>query len=107
MFLEGVKHGRLGENRDDAEDLHGGSREQAAVPGGKGMGGRWLFVSHSPLHFPTEGESIARRLGMNDQSKLYEDQNPMEYEQDQVRLARFQFEPMVRETSYYRKSLPY
>lgn len=107
VFLEGIKHANHEENRDDAQNSHGESRGQAAVPGGKGMGGRWLFVSHSPVHFPTGGDSIARRLGMYDQDKLYDEQNPIEFEQDQVRLVRFQFEPMVRGTSCYRRSLPY
>lgn len=105
VFLEGTKHARLEENRDDAEDLHGGSREQAAVPGGKGMGGRWLFVSHSPVHFPTGGESLASRLGMCDQDVMYDHQNVTE--PSQVRLARFQFEPMVCGKSNYRRSLSY
>lgn len=107
VFLEGIKHADQEENRDDAESSHGGSRGQAAVPGGKGMGGRWLFVSHSPVQFPTGEDSIASRFGMEDQSKLYDDENPMEFEQDQVRLARFQFEPMVREISCYWGSVPY
>ena len=105
VFLEGIKHANDEENRDDADNSHGGSRGQAAVPGGKGMGGRWLFVSHSPVHFPTEGDSIASRLGMCDHDKLYDYQNPMEL--SQVRLARFQFEPMVRKISCYWGSLPY
>ena len=105
VFLEGIKHANQEENRDDAESSHGGSGGQAAVPGGKGMGGRWLFVSHSPVHFPTGGDSIASRLGMQDQDKLYDYQNPMKL--SQVRLARFQFEPMVRETSCYRRSFTY
>ena len=107
VFLEGIKHSNQEDDRDDAENSHGGSRGQAAVPGGKGMGGRWLFVSHSPVHFPTGGDSIACRLGMYDKYELYEEQNPMEYEQDQVRLARFQFEPMVREIFCYLRSFPY
>ena len=103
MFLEGIKHARPEENRDDAEDSNGGSSEQAAVPGGKGMGGRWLFVSHSPVHFPTGGESLASRLGMCGQDTLYDQQNVTE--PNQVRLARFQFEPMVCGKPSYRRSL--
>ena len=105
VFLEGIKHARPEENRDDAEDSHGGSREQAAVPGGKGMGGRWLFVSHSPIHFPTEGDSLASRLGMCDQDTTSDHQNVTV--PSQVRLARFQFEPMVCGIPSYRRSLSY
>ena len=105
VFLEGIKHSNQEEDRDDAKDSHGGSRGQATVPGGKGMGGRWLFVSHSPVHSSSEGDSIASRLGMCDHDNLYDIQNLMDL--GQVRLARFQFEPMVREISCYRKSLSY
>ena len=104
VFLEGSRHANPKENKDDAENAHGGLKEQAAVPGGKGMGGRWLFVSHSPLHFPTGGDSLANRLGLCHQHELYDYQNAIEF--SQVRLARFQFEPMVREIFCYRRSLP-
>ena len=103
VFLEGVKHSNQEGDRDAADDSHEGSRGQAAVPGGKGMGGRWLFVSHSPVHFPTEGKSIASRLGMWDHDNRYDMENSTEL--GQVRLARFQFEPMVREISCYLRSL--
>ena len=105
VFLEGSRHAKPKENRHDAENIHGGLKEQAAVPGGKGMGGRWLFVSHSPVHFPTGVDSLASQLGMCHQQELYDYQNAIEV--SQIRLARFQFEPMVCETFCYRRSLPY
>ena len=100
VFLEGCRPANPKENIDDAENAHGGSKEQAAVPGGKGMGGRWLFVSHSPVHFPSGGDSLARRLGMGHQQEIFHHQNAIEV--SQVRLARFQFEPTVREISSHR-----
>ena len=105
VFLEGSRPADLEENRDDAENAHGGSKEQAAVPGGKGMGGRWLFVSHSPVHFASGGDPLARRLGMGHQQEFYHHQNAIEG--SQVRLARFQFEPMVHKISSYQWSLLY
>lgn len=105
VFLEGSRHAKPKENRDDAGEAHGGLKEHAAVPGGKGMGGHWLFVSHSPVHFPTGGDSLASQLGMCHQHELCDHQNAIEL--SQVRFARFQFEPMVRETFCYRRSLPY
>lgn len=105
VFLEGSRYANPKENRDDAENTYGGLKEQAAVPGGKGMGGRWLFVSHSPVHFPSGGDSLASRLGMCHQHELYDYQNAIEV--SQVRLARFQFEPMVGKIFCYRRSLPY
>ena len=104
VFLEGSVHANPKESRDDAENAHGELKKQAAVPGGKGMGGRWLFVSHSPVHFATGGDSLASRLGMCHQHELYDYQNAIEL--SQVRLARFQFEPMVGESSCYWRSLP-
>ena len=104
MFLEGSRHAKPKENRIDEGEAHGGLKEQAAVPGGKGMGGRWLFVSHSPVHFSTGGFSLASQLGICHQHELYDNQNAIEA--SQVRFARFQFEPMVREPFCYRRSLP-
>ncbi len=95
VFLEGSIHANPKENRNDAEKAHEGAKEQAAVPGGKGMGGRWLFVSHAPVHFPTGGDSLASQLGMCHQHESYDYLNAIEL--SQVRLARFQFEPMVSE----------
>ncbi|KAL2056243.1 hypothetical protein ABVK25_003266 [Lepraria finkii] len=94
VFLEGSKGGnRKGKN----DDLETGTCEnaagQAAVPGGKGMGGRWLFVSHEPVHFDKEGSYLATRLSMSYQPELYDYQKDMDI--NQVRLARFQFEPMI------------
>ena len=105
VFLEGSRHTKPKEDKDDAGEAYGGLKEQAAVPGGKGMGGHWLFVSHSPVHFPTGGDSLASQLGMCHQHELCDHQNAVEV--SQVRFARFQFEPMVRETLCYRRCLPY
>ena len=93
VFLEGSKDGNVdgikaGVNNEDEESIG-----QAIVPGGKGRGGRWLFVSHSPVHFHTEGTNLARRLGMCYPQEQCEYQTDMEL--STARLARFQFEPMV------------
>ncbi|KAK3169058.1 hypothetical protein OEA41_005506 [Lepraria neglecta] len=94
VFLEGSKGGNRKGKIDDPETGTCENAEgQAAVPGGKGMGGRWLFVSHEPVHFNQEGSYLATRLGMSYQLELYDYQKDMDI--NQVRLARFQFEPMI------------
>ena len=99
VFLEGRKQGKSCEGRGDVQGNKGFGKEseQAAVPGGKGLGGQWLFVSHEPVELPRKGEdkeSLSEYLGLgslgaeNEASVLIGDVNKM-------RLVRFQFEPMV------------
>ena len=105
MFLEGSKGGNKKGKNDDLETGACENAEgQAAVPGGKGMGGRWLFVSHEPVHFNKEGSYLATRLGMSYQLELYDYQKDMDI--NQMRLARFQFEPMVRRAIMHTSMLP-
>lgn len=105
VFLEGSKGGnRKGKNDDLETGTCENAKGQAAVPGGKGMGGRWLFVSHEPVHFNKEGSYLATRLSMSYQPELYDYQKDMDI--NQVRLARFQFEPMVRREIKHTSMLP-
>ena len=106
VFLEGQKapkakrsngigddEGGADEDRDTYEDT---SLKPGAnfVPGGKGMGGRWLFVSHDPVEIPIaqhSQDSPVTRLfnfasGDGDASAML---NP------NSRFVKFQFEPMV------------
>lgn len=81
VFLEGAK-------------TKAGGAGQAAVPGGKGMGGRWLFVSHDAVEMPLgvelEDRPVTRLLGLKPQQR--DAQSVMGPE---ARLVKFQFEPMV------------
>lgn len=104
VFLEGEK-GPSGEGWEEG----GGER---VVPGGKGRGGKWLFVSHDPLD--EEGElkkekgSWGRVLGVEDggggeRGKNIGMENNCDYDKGgwrnldvrRTRFVRFQFEPMV------------
>lgn len=101
VFLEGEKGPFQGEGKEEEEG-------RRVVPGGKGRGGRWLFVSHDPLD---EGElkekgSWGRVFGVEDggekEEKEGEKNNIADGDGDwgkldvrRTRFVRFQFEPMV------------
>lgn len=65
-----------------------------SVPGGKGRGGRWLFVSHEPVKVPSKqglGEKpLFTLFGLSHVPRTTKELNI-----SQVRFVRFQFEPMV------------
>lgn len=65
-----------------------GSGRQNVTTGGKGNGGRWLFVSHQPLP-----ENI-------DLMTVLHDTSAPENQDRRMRLVRFQFEPLVRESVF-------
>lgn len=100
VFLEGRKQGKGYEESGPARNdgRFGKESEQAAVPGGKGMGGKWLFVSHEPLGTFKKDEgkgNFTELLGLGSfgaQSEAL----ALSGEANEMRLARFQFEPMVR-----------
>lgn len=112
VFLEGVKNGRgkgkgkvfaesergEGGMKEDVNGVgagNGGAVEQAVVPGGKGRGGRWLFVSHEPVKIPeSEGGAMELLLGVSKQKEDAVDLS--ELDTHSTRYVRFQFEPMVR-----------
>ena len=85
MFLEGEKT-KAGRGDDELR--------QAAVPGGKGMGGKWLFVSHDPVEIPVRdnGEDVPITTLfelVHQQSDVQNVPGP------EARFVKFQFEPMV------------
>ena len=109
VFLEGRKQGKGREERGDAQtnEKLGKESEQAAVPGGKGMGGKWLFVSHEPIDLSTKGErreAATELLGLGS-LEAQNEANVLSGEVDEMRLVRFQFEPMVCKESSIEKAV--
>lgn len=88
VFLEGSKWDKDNVTDEEVE----GSSSQAAVPGGKGRGGRWLFVSHEPVthHLDPERESLHKLFGMLGQASEIASLDPRK-----TRFVKLQFEPMV------------
>ena len=100
VFLEGRKAGYSSEKGRDArnDERNGKEPEQAAVPGGKGMGGKWLFVCHEPVELPKKGgdkDSLAQFLCLGS-SGAQDEAQILNGDVNKLRLVRFQFEPMVR-----------
>lgn len=103
VYLEGRKElRRKGSNVHTAEqDVS--SREhqlaQATVPGGKGAGGRWLYVSHDPLQLaPSTGLEdihVTKLFGLS--PNLGGPDNTINKATRYVRVA---FEPMVRHSAW-------
>lgn len=101
VFLEGIKKDNIGkrvERRDEDEESENenGSRDRQATlaaVGGKGGGGRWLFVSHDPICIDGQAEGDLRRIfGMDDpenKEKVFGEGTNRE------QLVHFKFEPMV------------
>lgn len=78
----------------------GGERNTVAGVGGKGGGGRWLFVSHDPIESPSKLESepniVAALLGIEDPIfSGVEGSSAKEMTGEGSRLIHFKFEPMV------------
>ena len=93
VFLEGAKGSQQATAEGDVEALDDQSL-QATVPGGKGKGGRWLFVSHDPLVVPrmagTRDKPLTELFGLSTQENV-----PESIDSGKTRFVRFQFEPMV------------
>lgn len=107
VFCEGSKnlHAAVdvpGAIEDGGSDSVGGvTRQQqdgsaSFVPGGKGHGGHWLYVSHSPVDIPavvTQHGSFCGFLGLSPSlDSGLAGQMPAVKE---IRLVRLQFEPLV------------
>ena len=90
VFLEGHKRS-TGPSPDTDEPSNSRSSHQTAVPGGKGIGGRWLFVSHLPLPLSTL-TSLLELFQLSPPSTTHSVASPPG---GPLRLIRFQFEPMI------------
>ncbi|KFZ24461.1 hypothetical protein V502_01047 [Pseudogymnoascus sp. VKM F-4520 (FW-2644)] len=93
VFVEGKKKSEDRQVDEDlANDVEGRGqssqdKETIAGTGGKGGGGKWLYVSHDPFTFE-DGQDLAAALGMarkGDEESAWEGQ----------RLVRFKFEPLI------------
>ncbi|KAL8729106.1 MAG: hypothetical protein Q9166_004937 [cf. Caloplaca sp. 2 TL-2023] len=127
VFLEGRKgpmgEGRRGERAGDEKstggmesedevddskvDMRGGVKGKKSVPGGKGLGGRWLFVSHEAVEVPecsstdgVEAKSLTNMFGLT--RHLFgkprgngEEGVRRSRDMKNVRYVRFAFEPMI------------
>jgi len=85
VFLEG--------RRAAADDVNAeNAGESRAGPGGKGGGGTWLFISHSPFEEShlTSTEPLLARFGLEDHAS---EQAPVP--SAQRRYIHLKFEPMV------------
>ena len=99
VFLEGRKSKHIS---DDGEGIDGDgelfSNSEQVVVGGKGNGGRWLFVSHEPVDLGRvvyAGESITNFLGIAGDGQQNDKDVVDSARKSGMRLVRFQFEPMV------------
>lgn len=108
VFLEGTKPRAQcgdavvgGDEGGQDEDEIFDERAVTGPVGGKGRGGRWLFVSHNPIEIPLQ-KGLERGLlstifGLTPSSSSSSSPaaQPILYNPSQSRLVRFQFEPMV------------
>lgn len=88
VFLEG---------RKKSHGFDDGHAVGFAGPGGKGAGGRWLFVSHEALnlsdHASVDGQFYHHLLGLSTNSRSKRITFPANIRA--TRFARLKFEPMV------------
>ncbi len=106
VFLEGSKRVEGSSKQLEDEKLRDdgdgdGVRVQAAVPGGKGRGGRWLYVSHDPDLIPPDREKgyFTRIFGLCTAGD--EGGTPASTTPSARRFVRFQFEPFVGFLVFY------
>ncbi|TVY45656.1 tRNA wybutosine-synthesizing protein [Lachnellula occidentalis] len=96
LALGGEGHGSgdgdEGEGNDEEEEE--GERGTKAGVGGKGGGGRWLFVSHDPVSIEKERD-LAGFLGMERRGGNGDEVVGMGMEAREVRFVHFKFEPMI------------
>ena len=91
IFKEGRKSRDSSTVTNEAESNADDSTLQSAVPGGKGLGGQWLFVSHEPVQ-------VDRNMTMETlcESSCFEFGDvPTAVDPATCRLVKLAFEPMV------------
>ncbi|KAI9768939.1 MAG: hypothetical protein M1840_004535 [Geoglossum simile] len=96
VFLEGRRKGDSsvteGSPPNETAIRDPSKRGRLASVGGKGLGGRWLYVSHDPIPLPPEGagdtSGFTSLFGLSTQ-------DPGIPHSDDTRYAHFKFEPMI------------
>ncbi|KAG8528669.1 uncharacterized protein KY384_006356 [Bacidia gigantensis] len=83
-----------GQDINGKADKKGLSKERKGVPGGKGNGGRWLFVSHEALSKEKIEGNLAQLLGLPELDRS-DKKEGLDENMEERRLVRFQFEPMI------------
>ncbi|CAG8955949.1 hypothetical protein HYFRA_00008803 [Hymenoscyphus fraxineus] len=96
VFLEGKRSAgeRHGEIVQGSMVEEGKERETKAGVGGKGGGGRWLFVSHDPVSLDSNSDrTLAELLGMVRNEKVEGEMSGRDV--GEMRFIHFKFEPMI------------
>ncbi|KAL9625632.1 MAG: hypothetical protein Q9160_000345 [Pyrenula sp. 1 TL-2023] len=89
VYAEGQKKARA--HKDSSSPSR--SRPETATTGGKGGGGRWLFVSHEPVD---SRQNVPIRFSRSSQdSKNPRHESLAAVEPQNARFIRFAFEPMI------------
>lgn len=95
VFLEGRKKAASSELESEIDD---GSRIESATGagvGGKGGGGRWLFVSHDPVDIQKHSRTWKELFGMQTENVGSIELPSLGSIRD-VRFIHYKFEPMVK-----------
>lgn len=91
VFLEGSRGVESLSSSNDPDMIRDASRDQVASKGGKGGGGRWLFVSHVPVHESGAAEHEFHHLfGLEPRPTAASPPSP-----PTARFVHLKFEPMV------------
>ena len=93
VFLEGKK-GIPNGHSETGEDGKDGEVQTRAGVGGKGGGGKWLYVSHNPLDWRERETGLTELLGMNAASSEELQTHGID-QPGEERWVHFKFEPMV------------
>jgi tRNA(Phe) wybutosine-synthesizing methylase Tyw3 len=100
VFLEGAK--LLVESEPSAEDGRAPSAPSVGITGGKGEGGKWLFVSHDPVEFTSMCDADIANMVVGRNSSTTTNCNQFDLS-PASRFVHFKFETMVSETLLFSK----
>jgi tRNA wybutosine-synthesizing protein 3 len=97
VFCEGRKKviedgDREGEREKEGSGNEEGDRKERIVPGGKGLGGKWLFVSHEP---PNQEYQLSQGKGTWSEVFSLLPLDPNYSIPTTPRLIKFAFEPLI------------